>query len=296
MALGRFQPEIFILPLLAALFLSAPQNAKGDDCPAGTVKIGEKRTETADAIIVQPLCKKINSIVASAPSPCEQKPAIQQKVRDLQSRIEKDKNAIRALHVNAIADGIEEWQTLSEKARADLMSQAFDMILVNAQVAMKAGGSLNPPSANKAISKLKSVGIDIDKLNAAIRKLAATPGKPPRAEDINAVLEGMSRGKDLASMAKAEGDTASRLEALSTVLGWYQTSPALAYLATDLSFTTASIYNNLTMRESRSQIDQLTTLSEEDLRSLKTLSKLLQDDVTTLKSNEHDLAALSLCP
>jgi len=67
MSLGRFQPEIFFLPLLAALFLSAPQNAKGDDCPVGTVKIGEKLTETADAIIVQPLCKKAAAIPTECP-------------------------------------------------------------------------------------------------------------------------------------------------------------------------------------------------------------------------------------
>jgi len=48
---------MFVLPLLAAMFLA--NNAKGDDCPGGTVKIGEKRTETADAIIVQPICKSV---------------------------------------------------------------------------------------------------------------------------------------------------------------------------------------------------------------------------------------------
>jgi len=67
MARSRLQVEMFILPFLAALLVAVPQNAKGDECPAGTVKIGEKRTETADAIIVQPMCKHVAVVPTECP-------------------------------------------------------------------------------------------------------------------------------------------------------------------------------------------------------------------------------------
>jgi hypothetical protein len=65
MALARFKVEMFVLPLLAAMLLA--NNAKGDECPAGTIKIGEKRTETTDAIIVQPMCKHVAVIPTTCP-------------------------------------------------------------------------------------------------------------------------------------------------------------------------------------------------------------------------------------
>lgn len=54
---GTVGTATILLPVVAALSLGAPARAQAGDCPDGTVKIGEKRTETADAIIVQPICR-----------------------------------------------------------------------------------------------------------------------------------------------------------------------------------------------------------------------------------------------
>jgi hypothetical protein len=59
--------ELVALLLAAAFALATRQEANAAGCPAGTVKIGEKRTETADAIIVQPICKKVATIPKDCP-------------------------------------------------------------------------------------------------------------------------------------------------------------------------------------------------------------------------------------
>lgn len=66
MSRTRIQIELAALLFAGVLALPTPDVAIASDCPAGTVKIGEKKTETADAIIVQPVCKK----VATVPKEC----------------------------------------------------------------------------------------------------------------------------------------------------------------------------------------------------------------------------------
>lgn len=51
----------------AATLSCAAGVANATDCPPGTVKIGEKKTETADAIIVQPVCKKVAAVPKECP-------------------------------------------------------------------------------------------------------------------------------------------------------------------------------------------------------------------------------------
>ena len=67
--MSRKQVEIGLASLLlvAALVPALPDTAHAGGCPAGTVKIGEKKTETADAIIVQPICKKVAAVPTQCP-------------------------------------------------------------------------------------------------------------------------------------------------------------------------------------------------------------------------------------
>ena len=55
------------LLLVTVLALVIPEMARAGGCPAGTVKIGEKKTETAAAIIVQPICKKVTAVPKECP-------------------------------------------------------------------------------------------------------------------------------------------------------------------------------------------------------------------------------------
>jgi hypothetical protein len=51
--------RIFSSVPLALVLLCLSSLARASDCPEGTVKVGEQRTETATAIIVQPRCQRV---------------------------------------------------------------------------------------------------------------------------------------------------------------------------------------------------------------------------------------------
>ena len=231
---------------------------------------------------------------------CAQKSSTEQELQNVQAQIRRDQAAIQRLGFSQSVQDIQDWQKLSTSAKADFTSQVFDMLLATTRASYQWGGSLSPPLASRDIGFLRSKGIDSEALNAAIRKIAGTPGKPARAADVISFIDEMGRWKDTVMTAKGfaengvKRDTA--LDALSTVLGWFETDPRLAYLATDLKFTTASIYYIWARRSSVNQINRLTALSEANLRSLKALTSRLQDDVGKLNSIKQVLEALSACP
>jgi hypothetical protein len=133
----RFQVEIFMLPLFAALFLATPETTKASDCPEGTVKIGEKQTETADAIIVQPVCKKIAAVPTECPpgssvvgsgcmkdSSMRPEPSKKQKLAALRQQAQRELDEIR-FHGFVISwEGV--WTILSKTQAPEANSTAED--------------------------------------------------------------------------------------------------------------------------------------------------------------------------
>lgn len=208
----------------------------------------------------------------------------QAQVRLLQANVGRDQRTIRSLGFEKTATDIEEWQKLTENAKAHLMSDAFDLLLASARKSISAAGSLSPPSASRAISRLRGAGINSGPLNQVIREIAGTPSKPIVTKDMIDFLDAVGKVKEGVSLAATANDQESRLEALSTVLGWFQTNPTLALLAADLTFTTSSIYNNAARRVGQDQIDQLTRLNERGLKSVKLLSEKLRTDVAKLNA------------
>jgi hypothetical protein len=205
-------------------------------------------------------------------------------IGSLQAKVAQDQEAIRRLGFSQQAANTQEWQNLSEEARVQLMSDAVGGLLAAAQKANSWAGSLGPPTANKAISRLRSAGINNDLLNQAIRQLGATPGKPAVAAEIKDFLNGISITKDSAMLAAAPMDREAKLTALSDVLSYFETNPTLALLAADLATTTSLIYYGYVQHKGSAVVDQLTNLSEADLRSLKRLSAQLTNDVKALNT------------
>lgn len=211
-------------------------------------------------------------------------------------KVTLDERAIRRLGFQQRAQDVEDWERLSDEAQGRLMSDVFDVLLASAQKGIKTVGSLSPPMANRAISRLRAAGINSPYLNEAIRRVAVVPGKPPKAQDIHNLLDKVGKTKDAVVLASHDAnDLESRLEALSTVLGWLQTNPTLALLAADFRFTTSSLYNNATRRLSVGQIEKLTSLNEQDLRALKVLSEQLRNDIQELKEAKQRAGELSNC-
>ena len=91
------------------------------------------------------------------------------------------------------------------------------------------------------------------------------------------------------SLEQTGRDRESQLKALGTVLGWFEKDPQLSLLASDVEFTTASVYNNAAQRVSEHQIEH-TKLTEEQLRALGEITRLLRTDVDKLRET-HEQAA-----
>jgi hypothetical protein len=198
----------------------------------------------------------------------------------LQVTIDRDLAAIHSLGFGDRSADIDEWERLSESAREKFMSSTFDMLLQSAISGVQSGGSLNPPTANSVISKLRSAGIDVGPLNSALHRLASERGKPAKAKDVSEFLKAIGIAKDNYEIRRSGlNDWPDKLEAFSSVLGWFETDSRFAMLAADLKFTTYAIYDNAASRVSSTQIDKLTALSEKDLRSMRILSAQLMNDV-----------------
>lgn len=133
----RIQVERMLLTLLAAFLLGMPQNLKADECPEGTVKIGEKRTETADAILVQPICKKVAAVPTQCPpgfsvvgSGCMKdtsmrpEPSQREKLAILQRQAHRELEEIRFHGFLVSWEGI--WTVLSKAQVSEASSTAED--------------------------------------------------------------------------------------------------------------------------------------------------------------------------
>jgi hypothetical protein len=227
------------------------------------------------------------------------------RIEALGVEVNKDREAINRLGLKSRAEDFEEWAKLSEETRADLQKQALEALISTglsaAQSANKIAASTNPWNANKMVTRLKSAGVKSETLFAAIRRVGATRGKPEAAEAVNEWIDAFSKARDLdnieRSIKDAKDASAKRtawLEGLATVLGWGLDDQRFSLLVTEIQLTTAAIYNNATQRVVAARIDQLTSMTEQQLLGLKGINVLLKRHVTARERAKKALAATKL--
>ena len=233
-------------------------------------------------------------------------------VDDLVKKVKSDQNAIRNLGLydkrdpEKRAKDFEAWAKLSAKAKIDLEKEFFEASLQVAEVAvnesiawgaskaLKPIKSLNPFTVNKQIAWLKSKGVTDPYLFDLMRAVAKTPGKPELAkkliERLRLVNEVSVAPSSLFGTVDAE-KSHEVLNHLGLVLGII--NPTYKILLADLRFTTASIYNNVTRRATKSHIESLTKLTEDQLKQLNNLNKRLIKHVKQLNDEKKELARLT---
>ena len=226
---------------------------------------------------------------------------LNQQINYSRTSIDLDMGAIQNLRLSTRAEDIEEWTKLSEESQAELKGKALDALISNgidaAKAATKPIASLNPWSANKKISELHAVGINIAPLDKAIRAVASVKGKPEMADAIRDLLDAIADARDEYSKeqdsteAKTEQDLLNvQLNTVGSLLTDYLENPELKILFSEIDVTTAAIYNNVTHRIAAGRIDQLTSLTEQELSSLKFIDLLLQRHVKILNMARDALA------
>jgi DNA polymerase III alpha subunit (gram-positive type) len=223
-------------------------------------------------------------------------------IERLQLQVNQDEQAIQHLRLEKRAEDFDEWTKLSTQAKEQFktttLGLVFDNVMNVSAMSVRRVAALSPPSANRLISNLQGAGVTDPYLFTAIRKVADVAGKPEMSGAVKELLDRTGQAKDLVLSAKelsAQRPEAvqAQLEMMVRVLSWgLEESPVLKLLVEDLEFTTASVYNNVTRRISRAQVERLTKLTEQELQSLRTLIELLKKHVQQLKNARKQLADL----
>lgn len=114
--------RLVLLPALFALLAPTTSPARADGCPSGTVQIGQTQEETADEIIVHPICKR-QKPVAAKPAADECDAAERQAERD-RAEIERNKGANEVSQEELAA-----WTAQSKKARFETVKAGVVYVL-----------------------------------------------------------------------------------------------------------------------------------------------------------------------
>ncbi len=225
-------------------------------------------------------------------------------IHELKARIARDQEAIRRLGLKSRAEDFEEWEKLSDEARSQFEEQALasmaDLLFGAASDANKAvigtAGALNTFSSRKLISRLRAKGISNERLFRCIREIGAAKGKPARAKAAKDLIEVVEKEGDLFNIAQEingnPGDVRTAAEAATALLSWGLEGPLAGVFASDVQFMYASLYNNAARRVSADSIERLTTMTEQQLRDLNDLTRVLKRHVKELQAAREKLAKL----
>jgi hypothetical protein len=204
------------------------------------------------------------------------------------------------------AKDFEAWADLSTKAKKELEKEVMDACLVVVkkaviESAMYGAGKiskpattfLTPANVSAKIKWLEQKGVTDPYFFEAMRAYAAQPGKQELTEKL---IDRIGKAADLIAApvnrtGEEEGGGTEPLEALGTVLGFF--SPQYEILLSDLKFTAASIYNSAAQWESRSQINALTKLTEDQLKRLKFLNTRMKNDFKQIEKEKEELSRLT---
>jgi tetratricopeptide (TPR) repeat protein len=232
----------------------------------------------------------------------EERKHLEARERKLRADIASDQEAIRRLGFERRAEDFEEWNRLSASAKEEFKAKTLDSLLSVTLTGVKTGtrqlAGLNPPTANRMISQLKSVGVGDPYLFDAIRRVAANQGKPQMAQAVNEFIERLGQAKDIISTANAldtrpRGDIIPILEGIATALSWGLQDPRLEAAAASAQVIAYSWLSAATSAVGVQQVQRLSELTTDDLRILKILSTRLQNNVRELTHVKSELAVLT---
>lgn len=229
-------------------------------------------------------------------------------VNRLTAAVARDQHAVRNLGVDKTAEQVDEWvdwassaiRERNEQWQEGLKESAQAILEDNLQAAsdhvLDAVGSLNPPTANRLISRLRNAGVGDTLLFDAIRTVAYTPNKPEKARAAKEIIERLSQLKTVWDLEDLDLSTESaKWKAGADVISLFVIDRRLQLIGNlalqDLRFAFYSVSANVQNRISLSQIERLSTLTAVQLQALKVLSRRMVSDVQELRAAKKELAS-----
>ncbi len=113
-------------------------------------------------------------------------------------------------------------------------------------------------------------------LIAAIERVGRAANKSRVADDAEFIVKQI---EDYRSARAAAGNSTESAKFVSGLLEGTIADPRVAFLITELKLTTAAVYNNATRRVARTEVERLTKLTEQQLKDLERLRKLMEAHV-----------------
>jgi uncharacterized coiled-coil protein SlyX/rRNA processing protein Gar1 len=269
-----------IVVAAAILMVSARAVHALAQCPPGTVQVGTQNEETADAIIVHPVCQPLSTPAPAPANPSDSRLASQ--ICASRNLIKRDQDAIKALNFGVTAKDFEEIAKLTQERKDELQEEAVDAMLgavldETSERAIMATTSVNPFNAQKYIGQLKRIGVQSGPLNDAIRNMAHVKDKHELAEAFN-TFTGAAKSVYEGYEVKDKG-TAKALAATSIgMVGALRNQPELGAIAAETNLLIALAYSG----QLESQIEQLNSMTNEKLQTLDRLTKRLKNHVDRL--------------
>jgi hypothetical protein len=240
---------------------------------------------TSRIVIVHP-----SEYTAAPPPSCDPASiaATNQAIADLHNKIMVDESALKRAQSIASTSGVDDWLNLSQDARAKLVKQTIDSLLDlasdAAEKAIKRGEKIDQINVDDVIEKY---GLDGTSAADALYNLAAKNRNDP--------LWGARMRLDIKVLDT--GRTLAFLDNLGSLIKYllFQT-PVLkpyALLASDVEFTTASIYNNITRQVGLYELKRLAAQSEEQLNNIQNYNQVLRKHVAELNARKWQIASCS---
>ena len=215
----------------------------------------------------------------------ETRQRLEAELQTVKQQIEGLQEAIRRFGFNKREEDFTTWGELARESKEVFEEQAINALVTRGIALAKASAGIvaaqNPWTANHVIAVLKEAGVTDPFLLEAIEAIGNTQGKPEMARKFNDVLDQLRQGQKTIALARknAEGSVAQRnktLKAFATALAWMQTAPQLRLLVTEAEFATFVAYSVSAYRVSADQIERLTVLTEQDLKTLKAHTDLMK--------------------
>lgn len=261
-----------------------------------------KFNDDVAAAIATPKPQPVKETISATPTTCAQRANAESAYSDLKQRVQTDQQIIRNFGFEQRADEIQAWADSGEQARKSYQEKAHgilvDVVLDNIVRGLKAGVSAAPAisqeSSNLLVNMFKAAGLPNDDAAMQIARNGKTITQEQAdilAGRIDKVKDTYDKTEDLKDLTNSQ----ERLElarSVAAVAGWRY--PAFTWLAKDLDTVSLAIYS-ITYDKAKYQVNQLTQLTETQLKELNDFTKRLRSDTAQLRDTVEALKSLPPC-
>jgi hypothetical protein len=222
--------------------------------------------------------------------------ARQESLDRLKTQLVTDKKRIEELGFKTTIDTLEEWENIGiEERRLALNSLRSGWLNFAEGAGLRTIEKVALPRIkypNKTISKLRQLGIRDDQLFDFIREFYGALGKKAQRNAWKHVVHRFGEVADIIELwptRESGQDWSFLLEATGAVLSFGLESNHANTLVADIDFMDSFAHSLGYQLIVAPRLDDYTALSEDQLRSLSALTKLIWRDVKRLKTERDDL-------